>query len=289
MIIMFKKRKGARYLKTLHPIDRLMPHVMPKRSDAQVFFTDDIDCTAIDKYIAEKKEQGIDMTYLDVFVAGAVRLYAKRPALNRFVMGGRIFANDKIWVSMALKKSLRDNEPGTTIKIPFTGYETIFEVKAKFDEQIHTNKDADNKNSTDKLAGLLSAIPNWVMRWAFALIRFLDRSSLLPEAITDASPFHGGLFITYLKSLGIPGIYHHIYDLGTIGQFIAVGKERLAPVVDQHTREIKVAKIMTMMVVADERICDGLYYARSMRLYRRILENPWVLETPLAEVEKDID
>ena len=92
MITMFKKRKGARYLKTLHPIDRLMPHVMPKRSDAQVFFTDDIDCTAIDKYIAEKKEQGVDMTYLDVFVAGAVRLYAKRPALNRFVMGGRIFA-----------------------------------------------------------------------------------------------------------------------------------------------------------------------------------------------------
>ena len=39
-----------------------MPHVMPKRSDAQVFFTDDIDCTAIDAYIQEKKEQGIDMT-----------------------------------------------------------------------------------------------------------------------------------------------------------------------------------------------------------------------------------
>ena len=138
---MFQKRKGARYLKTLTPIERIMPHVMPKRSDSQVFFTDDIDCTAIDQYIHEKREQGIDMTYLDVFVAAAVRLYAKRPALNRFVMGGRIFANEKIWVSMALKKSLRDNEPSTTIKIPFTGHETIFEVKAKFDEQIHANKE----------------------------------------------------------------------------------------------------------------------------------------------------
>ena len=127
------------------------------------------------------------------------------------------------------------------------------------------------------------------MRWAFALIRVLDRSSLLPTAVTDASPFHGGLFITYLKSLGIPGIYHHIYDLGTIGQFIAVGKERLAPVVDQKTGEIVARKIMTMMVVADERICDGLYYARSMRLFRRILENPAVLEERLEVVEKDID
>ena len=286
---MFQKRAGARYLKTLTPIERIMPHVMPKRSDSQVFFTDDIDCTAIDAYIKEKKEQGINMTYLDVFVAAAVRLYAKRPALNRFVMGGRIFANDRIWVSMALKKSLRDNEPSTTIKIPFTGHETIFEVKEQFDRQIHTNKDANTVNSTDKLAGALTAIPNWVMRWAFALIRVLDRSSLLPTAVTDASPFHGGLFITYLKSLGIPGIYHHIYDLGTIGQFIAVGKERLAPVVDQKTGEIVARKIMTMMVVADERICDGLYYARSMRLFRRILENPAVLEERLEVVEKDID
>ena len=266
-----------------------MPHVMPKRSDAQVFFTDDIDCTAIDAYIAEKKAQGIDMTYLDIFVAASVRLYAKRPALNRFVMGGRIFANEKIWVSMALKKSLRDNEPSTTIKIPFTGHENIFEVKAMFDEQIRANKAADSENGTDKLMGVLSAIPNWVMRWAFGLIRFLDRSSLLPTALTDLSPFHGGLFITYLKSLGIPGIYHHIYDLGTIGQFIAVGKERLAPVVDQHTGEILVRKIMTMMVVADERICDGLYYARSMRLFRRILENPACLEERLETVEKYID
>ena len=286
---MFQKRKGARYLKTLTPIERIMPHVMPKRSDSQVFFTDDIDCTAIDAYIKEKREQGIDMTYLDVFVASAVRLYAKRPALNRFVMGGRIFANEKIWVSMALKKSLRDNEPETTIKIPFTGHETIFEVKAKFDEQIHANKETGSSNGTDKLAKALTSIPNWGMRWAFALIRFLDRSSLLPEAITDLSPFHGGLFITYLKSLGIPGIYHHIYDLGTIGQFIAVGKERMAPVVDQKTGDIVARKIMTMMVVADERICDGLYYARSMRLFRRILENPWMLEERLEEVEKDID
>lgn len=285
---MFQKRAGARYLKTLTPIERVMPHVMPKRSDSQVFFTDDIDCTAIDAYIKEKKAQGIEMTYLDVFVAASVRLYAKRPALNRFVMGGRIFANETIWVSMALKKSLRENEAGTTIKLPFTGHETIFEVKEKFDRAIHANKGNDTSNGTDKVATVLAHIPNWVMRWAFGIIRVLDRSSLLPQKLLDVSPFHGGLFITYLKSLGIPGIYHHIYDLGTIGQFIAVGKEHMAPVVDRKSGEIVARKIMTMMVVADERICDGLYYARSLRLFRRILENPSILEEGLEVVEKDI-
>ena len=286
---MFQKRKNARYIKTLTPIEKAMPHIMPKRSDAQVFFTEDIDCTPIDNYIAEKRAQGIDMTYLDIFVAAAVRLYAKRPAMNRFVMGGRIFSNDKIRISMSVKKSLRDNAPDTTIKIPFTGHETIFQVKEKFDREIHDNRNETASNDTDKVAAALTRIPNWVMRMAFGLIRILDRSSLLPAKLVEASPFHATMYITYLKSLGIPGIYHHIYDLGTIGQFIAVGKERLAPVCDQKTGEIRAAKVMTLMVVADERICDGLYYARSMRMLRRILENPKALEEPQDIVEKDID
>ena len=105
----------------------------------------------------------------------------------------------------------------------------------------------------------------------------------------QGSDMSEGPSVQHLKSLGIPGIYHHIYDLGTIGQFIAVGKERMIPVVDKDTGEIRPGKILTIMVVADERICDGLYYARSMRLYRRLLENPRVLETPLDEVERDID
>lgn len=85
---MLNKRANARYLKTLSPYDKVLPHAMPKRSDAQVFYQDDIDCKYLDEYIAEKKAQGIEITYLDIFVAAAVRMYAKRPALNRFVMAG---------------------------------------------------------------------------------------------------------------------------------------------------------------------------------------------------------
>lgn len=286
---MFRHRKNARYLKSLSPYDRILGHIMVRRSDAQVFYSDDIDCTYLDEYIAKKKAEGIEITYLDIFAAATVRLYAKRPALNRFTMGGRVFANDKIYVSMAVKKSLRENSGSTTIKIPFTGHETIFEVKEKFDEQIHLNKIAETENSTDKTAKLLTGVPNFLIRFGVDMIRLLDRFSLLPSKIVEASPFHGSVFITYLKSLGIPGIYHHIYDLGTIGQFIAVGKERKIPVIDDKTGEVRPGKVVTLMIVADERICDGLYYARSMRLFRRLLENPAQLEERLDKVEEDIE
>lgn len=266
-----------------------MGHIMPKRSDAQVYYSDDIDCEVLDEYIEKKKSEGVELTYLDIFTAATVRLYARRPALNRFIMGGRVFANDQIYVSMAVKKLLRDNADETTIKVPFTGHETIFEVRDKMHTTIYAQKGMESANNTDKLARLMRIMPNWILRFAFWLIRTLDNSSLLPGKLVALSPFHTSVFITYLKSLGIPGIYHHCYDLGTVGQFIAVGKERKIPVIDKRTGEVRPGKVITMMVVADERVCDGLYYARSMRLFRRMLENPASLEEPLETVEKDID
>ena len=285
---MFRRRAGARYLKTLSPYDRILGHIMPKRSDAMVFFEDDINCKYLDDYIAEKKAQGIEMNYLDIFVAATVRLYALRPALNRFTMNGRVFANQDISISMAVKKSLRDNVTDTTIKLHFTGHENIFEIRDRFEGEIYKNKGADTSNGTDKTAKLLTCVPNFLIKFAMGLIRLLDRLNLLPRALLDVSPFHASGFITYLKSIGIPAIYHHIYDLGTIGQFIAVGKEQMKVVVDRKTGELVPAKILTVKIVADERICDGLYYARSFRLFRRIMENPAVLEQTLETVEKDI-
>lgn len=283
------KRRNARILKSLSPYDKLLGHIMSRRSDAQVFFTDDVDCKYLDEYIEKKRVEGIDITYLDIFAAATVRMYALRPALNRFTMNGRVYSNDRIYMSMAVKKSLREDSGSTTIKLPFTGHENIFDIKQAFYDEIHTNKELDTANDTDKTAKMLARIPNWTIKLAMSLMRWGDKHNMLPAALVKASPFHGSVFITYLKSLGIPGIYHHIYDFGTIGQFIAVGKERRIPVVDEETGEVRAGKVVSLMIVADERICDGLYYARSLRLYRKLLDSPERLETRLDKIEEDID
>jgi len=286
---MFRKRSGARYIKTLDPYDKILGHVMTRRSDAQVFFTDDIDCKYLDGYIAAKAEEGIKLTYLDLVTAALVRVYAQRPALNRFIMNSRVFANNDIKVSMAIKKSLRDDASSTTIKLPFTGHENIFDVQQAFENEIQKNKGRETENGTDRLMNVLMNGPHLLVKIAIWLIKLADRWNMLPEAITDVSPFHGSVFVTYLKSLGIRGVYHHIYDFGTIGLFVAIGKEKIAPVIDRDTGEIRPGKLLELMVVADERLCDGLYHAKSMRMIRKLLENPAALEERLEKVERDID
>lgn len=55
---------------------------------------------------------------------------------------------------------------------------------------------------------------------------FLDKHGILPKAIIKASPFHTSAFLTNVASLGIDAIYHHLYDFGTTGIFLAMGKRK---------------------------------------------------------------
>ena len=161
---MFGKRYGARKLKTLNPYDRILGFIMRKRYDALVYFSDTIDCAPIDDFIHRvEAEKGIRLSYLDVLNAAMIRTYAKKPQLNRFIMNGNMYANDKISVSMAVKKSLRDESESTTIKLPFTGHENVFEVRDAFRDEIMKNKTAVAENSTDKLIKVIMSLPSFII------------------------------------------------------------------------------------------------------------------------------
>ena len=86
----------------------------------------------ISTYIKEKEEQGIKINYMHLFIAGVVRIIALKPRLNRFVMNGKIYTRDKIWVSFVVHPELSIDCPGTTIKLGFEGTESIFEIVEKY-------------------------------------------------------------------------------------------------------------------------------------------------------------
>jgi len=286
---MLFKRCDGRVIKTMDPYDKVLSYVMEERNDAMVFFEEHADCEILDKYIAEKKEQGIEVSYLDIIMAAIVRLYALRPQMNRFVMNGRFYAKNDISISIAIKKKLRDFETSTAVKLVYTGKEGLMDVKKSLDGEIFEVKKAETENGADKLAKFFMSLPPFIIKPVIHFVKWMDRHNIMPKAIIDFSPFHSSVFVTYMKSIGLGSVYHHIYNFGTVGTFVGVGKEQLMPVADQKTGEIKVKKMMSLRVVADERLCDGLYHARSMRLFRKLIANPRTLEKPIDKIEKDLD
>lgn len=284
---MFGNRSDGRKIKTIDPIFRLMPHIMKRRSDAHVYYTTDIPLNKIDEFIKQKEEQdGIKLSYMHIVYASLIRVLAERPRLNRFIMNGRIYARNNIDISLAIKKEMSIDADETTIKIPFTGEETIFEIKEKLEKEIAINKEKSTENATDHLAKLLSKIPNLILKITINLLRYLDRIGYLPKAVIHASPFHASAFLTNVGSLGIDSIYHHIYDFGTIGIFVAMGKKKKSYIFEED--KIIEGKTLSIAIVGDERICDGFYYANAMKAFNKYIKRPDLLEAKGIPV-KDID
>lgn len=223
---MFGHRADGKKVKNLEPIFRILPSVMIDRSDAQVYFKQDIPLSNMDEYIDKKAQDGIRMSYMNIIYAGIVRIINERPKLNRFVMNGTTYQRDTIYVSLSIKKSLTDDGQETVVKIPFKGTETILEIKEKVDATIEKNKDVQTANKTDNLVNILNIIPNGFILFVVKFLKFLDKHGIMPKAVIKASPFHTSVFLTNVGSLGIDSIYHHIYNFGTTSLFFSMGKKK---------------------------------------------------------------
>lgn len=279
---MFGFRSDGYKVKGLDPIDQLIPQLMRTRNDAMNYNTMPVRVENIDKWIKEKSDkENIRFNYMHVVVASMVRTYAMRQRLNRFVVNGRIYQRNGLYMSISTKLSLSDESPELTTKIRFTGQENIYEIKEKLDNAIKAATEADRENASTKTAGKITMIPAFLMGAGVGLIRFLDRYGMLPKSLIDnVSPFHTSFYLTNLKSIKGDWIFHHLYNFGTTGMFVSIGKEKLEACVNED-EELEVGKVMTLGITTDERYCDGFYYLKSMRLWKSLLADPSKLEERL--------
>lgn len=277
---MFGKRSDGKKVKNMDIMERLTSHFMPDRNDAMNMIMSEVRCEKIDEFIAHKSEEGIKYSYMDIVLASLVRILAVRPMLNRFVMRGKVYQRNGIFISLSVKKSLKDTGDSTDLKVEFTGKETLEEVTKMFNDEI--NNSIKQANGTENVAKIFNKTPNFLLRWVMSILRFLDKRGMLPKSLIKVSPFHTSVFLTNLKSIKCDAIFHHIYNFGTTGMFVSMGKEKICPVVDQNDK-LTTGKIMKLGITVDERYCDGFYFARSLRLFTEYIENPELLETPFDE------
>ena len=229
---MFGKRPDGRLIRTLDPLQMIMPYIMKTRTDSMNTYEDTFPCEPMDLYIKEKEAEGLKIGYMHILIAAVVRLIALRPQLNRFIMRNRIYARPKIWISFVVHPTLKDGSTETVIKLCFDGTETIIEIAEKINEAIRKETVLrKGENGTDKLARVLTCVPSFIIRFLVNTIMWMDRHNMLPMFILNLSPFHTSMFVTNLKSLGINHVHHHVYEFGTTGLFLAFGKEREVPVV----------------------------------------------------------
>ena len=283
-------RKDGRKLRTLQPMNRLMPYIMKNRSDAQNTFADKIEVSKADLLCRQKVLEGkTNFSFLHILLAAYLRTITQRPAVNRFVSGQKIYARNEIVFVMTIKKEMSLSAPDTVIKVKFSPDDTLDEVYEKFNV-VATDAIAslDKETSFDKLIKFFNLIPGFVLRFIVWVVKCLDYAGWLPKGFTDLLPFYGSMIVTSMGSLGINPIYHHIYDFGNLPVFLSYGRKRTVYEYDKTGSLIK-KRYIDIKAVTDERICDGFYFASAFKYFKKLVENPDVLETRATELVEDID
>lgn len=267
-------RADGRKTKNLTAIEQAIPHIMPKRVDAQNYVTEYVDEEIIKDYIRTvRRERGVRLSRMAVIIAAYYLASLHHPYVNRFVVGSRIYDRNHFCVSFVMLKKRADGTPDETpVKVFMDPEDDIFTINQRINETIEKNSEPKHENSADKFAAFMFSIP--VLPYLImALVRFLDRFGMLPRAIIDLSPFYTSMFITNLASINTTHIYHHVYEFGTTSVFLSVGKS----IPNYMTGELD-KKLIPISVVMDERICTGHDYALFNKTLQRYLREPQLLE-----------
>lgn len=272
-------RADGRRTKGLTAIEQAIPHIMPKRVDAQNYVTEYVDEEIIKDYIRKvRRERGVRLTRMSVIIAAYYMAALQHPYVNRFVVHSKIYDRSHFCVSFVMLKKRADGTPDETpVKVFMEPEDDIFTINQRINETIEKNSEPKHENGADRFAAFMLAVP--VLPYlVMALVRFMDRFGLLPRSIIDLSPFHTSMFITNLASINTTHIYHHVYEFGTTSVFLSVGKS----IPNYLTGELD-KKLIPISVVMDERICTGHDYALFNKTLQRYLREPWLLEQATRE------
>jgi len=133
----------------------------------------------------------------------------------------------------------------------------------------------------------LNKLPAWMFRTAMWFVRVFDRHNCFTKFISSASPFHCSVFVTNLKSIKLDSIYHHLYNFGNCSVFVAMGKSKVVPFVKDNS-EVVPEKVFDLGVTLDERVADGFYFSKTLRVWQKMFEDPNCLnERPEGYVKEE--
>ena len=281
-----KQKREGRRIKTLPPLNSVAPYIMKTRQGAANYISDTLDIARADEYIFRKREQGLrGFGMLHVVLASYIRTISQRPAINRYIRGQKIYSRNCIEIMLTIKKEMKIESPETVLKLFFPADATADTVYNILADAVEESRASDSE--FDDTARFFNYIPGLLLKFSVWLLNIFDYFNLIPRFLTKISPFHGSFAITSMGSLGIPPVYHHLYDFGNIPVFLAFGAKYTKNELERDGSVVQ-HKYIDYKITSDERICDGHYFASALKLFKSILKNPECLDMPPEVVYEDI-
>ena len=285
----FKKEKwgdrpDGRWVKATG-MQTLMANVLPNRTDCEVCCRDVIDATELLKFLEKRNAEHPEYktTVFHCALLVIARIIKERPYLNRFIQGRRMYERHEISLSFVCKRRFADTaEEALLVVVPRD--DTTIDSLSRYivGDVTETRKSEHSTGGVDKIMDDLAKLPRPILMLVVKLIRILDFWGKLPHDIWETDPNYTTVLASNLGSIKCPSVYHHLNNYGTNSIMITIGtlhKEEL--VMEDGHKEIR--DVIDISATLDERIADGFYFARSLKLLKHVFAHPELLDLPLGE------
>ena len=276
-------RKDGKLLRKLDSMHFIMPLIFPNRCDNEAFISQRIDLTNADAYLSKINAENPQFKYtlFHLIVAATIKCITLRPKLNRFIANKNTYQRNEVSASFVIKKQFSDNS-----------LEGLAFVHAKPDSTLHTIHEDIRRQVQDCRVGkidsssdsmdLFNRMPRFLSKFLVWIVTRLDVHGWVPQSLIETDPYYSSVVLSNLGSIRLQSGYHHLTNWGTNSIFVAVGQIKMRPFF-QEDGSFSMKNSIDLGLTIDERLADGYYYSKTVRLLQYLLEHPQTLELPMSQ------
>lgn len=285
----YKKRwgdkKDARLIRgdELDTNHYVMPMVWPNRTDCEGYIAETIDLTAVDAFIKEKRkdEAYSGLSLFSLMLAALGKLVINRPKMNRFYRHKRLYERYDVSIGFIVKKSMSDDGEEGLAQLLIDPDDTLQTVLGKLTKEIEARRSEELDKTSDDLR-ILMKFPHFIGRMVLGFFKWWDNHGPLPKSISESDIFFKSIAVSNLGSVRMNAAYHHLSNWGTNSFFVVIGEKKLRPFFNRDG-SVEMKDSIDIGLTIDERIADGFYFSKTIRLFKYYMQHPEVLEKPFTE------
>lgn len=276
-------RKDGRLLRELDSLHFITGIIYPNRCDNEAYISERVDLTAINAYLAKKNETETDFPYtmFHLIVTALLKTITLRPKLNRFIVNSNFYQRNEVSAAFVVKKQFSDKGAEALAFLHSKEDFTVEDVHEYIRSQVQACRGEKADSSTENM-DILNKLPRWLGKTAVKFIMWLDKHGWVPADMVATDPYYSSVTLSNLGSIKFKCGYHHLTNWGTCSLFCIIGEKKLSPFYDADGN-VTMKETLDLGLTIDERLADGYYYSKSVRLLKYLLEHPEELEKPLKE------
>ena len=277
-------RKDGALIRNLDSMHYIMPIIYPNRCDNEAFISERIDLSNVDAFLARKNAENPEYQYnlFQIIVTAMLKTITLRPKMNRFIANKTMYQRNELSAAFVVKREFADNGGEALAFIRARGSDTLDTIHNEIYRQVFQCRGDNSEDSSTDAMDILNSMPRFLSRFLVNLLCVLDRHGCIPQSIIATDPYYSSVVLTNLGSIQLHSGYHHLTNWGTNSVFCAIGEKKLRPFFDEKGN-VSMRDSVDLGLTIDERIADGYYYSKTVRLLRTLLEHPELLELPLNE------